>query len=214
MQFSFTDCFYLYVHEFINNIIKEINMALDGIMGAQDNNPIYKSNRSQNLERLKQELQIGINKPKGGTAQRKVTKQVIEKALNEPNSHKALRLLLAHSPVGFGNQSSSLELENLGYLDTGIRQKHIGAPVWYESKDGGSVTVYDSGFIGNDGKLQTDVGPRTTIYKNENFEQTMIYDENGKLTGGKIVIKDKVGGFTERQIDFTVTKDGKIATTE
>jgi len=189
-------------------------MSLDGIKGVQDKNSIYKSNRSQKFEEVKKKLQIKMTKHEGGTAQRKVTQQVIEKALNEPNSHKALKLLLANSPVGFGNQSSSLELESLGYLDTGLRQMHLGAPIWYESKDGGSVTVYDSGFIGNDGKFHTDVGPKTTIYKNNNFEQTMIYDENGKLTGGKIVIKDKVAGFTERQIDFTVTKDGKIATIE
>ena len=155
-----------------------------------------------------------MNKFEGGIAQRKVTQQVIDKALLEPNSHKALNQLLANSPVGFGNQSSGLELENLGYTDTGMRQYHPGAPIEYKSKDGGTVIVYGNGIIGNDGKLHTDAGPRTTIYKNGGFEQTMIYDENGKLTGGKIVIKDQVGGFTERQIDFTVTADGKIATAE
>lgn len=95
-----------------------------------------------------------------------------------------------------------------------MRQCHLGAPIWYDSKDGGTVTVYDRGYVGNDGKYHTDVGPRTTVYKNGGFEQTMIYDENGKLTGGKIVIKDKTAGFTERQIDFTITKDGKIAIAE
>lgn len=159
-------------------------------------------------------IQIKMNKFEGGVAQRKVTQEVIDKALNEPNSHKALNLLLANSPVGLGQQSSALELESLGYLDTGTRQFHLGAPIWYESKDGGTVTVYSQGYKGDDGKFHTDAGPRTTVYKNGGFEQTMIYDENGKLTGGKIVIKDKVAGFTERQIEFTVTPDGKIATIE
>lgn len=36
----------------------------------------------------------------------------------------------------------------------------------------------------------------------------------GDLTGGKIVIKDKTAGFTERQIDFVVTNNGKIAIAE
>lgn len=152
-----------------------------------------------------------VDFPKGGTAQRKVTQEVIDKALYEPSSHKALKTLLANSPVGFGNQSTKTELESLGYLDSGMRQHHLGAPIWYDSKDGGTVTVYDD-TRGPNGK--TDAGPRTTVYKNGNFEQTMTYDENGKLTGGKIVIKDQVAGFTERQIDFTVTADGKIATIE
>lgn len=166
------------------------------------------------IQQSPKKIQIKMNKFEGGDAQRKVTQEIIDKALNEPSSHKALKLLLANSPVGFGNQSSSVELENLGYLDTGMRQYHLGAPVEYASKDGGSVKVYDQGLIGNDGKLHTDAGSRTTVYKNGNFEQTMIYDENGKLTGGKIVIKDQVAGFTERQIDFTVAPDGKITTFE
>ena len=189
-------------------------MALDGINGAQGKNQVSKTSNNQNFEQLAQKIQIQMNKFEGGVAQRKVTPEVIEKALNEPSSHKALKQLLANSPVGFGNQSTATELENLGYLDSGMRQMHLGAPIWYESKDGGTVTVYSSGFKGDDGKFHTDAGPRTTVYKNGNFEQTMIYDENGKLTGGKIVIKDKVAGFTERQIDFTVTADGKIATIE
>ncbi len=39
----------------------------------------------------------------------------------------------------------------------------------------------------------------------------MYYDENGKLTGGKIIIKDEVAGFTEKQYDFK-TQDNKIKT--
>lgn len=188
-------------------------MALDGINGVQGNGKVNQANQA-NVEQLAQKINIQMNKFKGGVAQRKVTQDVINKALNEPSSQKALKQLIANSPVGFGNQSTATELESLGYLDNGMRQYHLGAPISYESKDGGSVTVYAEGFVGNDGKLHTDAGPRTTVYKNGNFEQTMIYDENGKLTGGKIVIKDKVAGFTERQIDFTVTADGKIATVE
>ena len=184
-------------------------MAIDRLNGIGSPEELLQSGKTQRKQRLKVDFQI-INR-EGGTAQRKVTQEVMDKALNEPSSHKALKLLIANSPVGFGNQSTKTELESLGYLDSGMRQKHLGAPIWYDSKDGGSVTVYDD-TRGPNG--QTDAGPRTTVYKNGNFEQTMIYDENGKLTGGKIVIKDKVAGFTERQIDFTVTADGKIATIE
>lgn len=189
-------------------------MVLDAVNGAQGEAQVYQSQGTKKTKQLAKKLKIKMNNFEGGFAQRKVTQEVMDKALNEPNSHKALKLLLANSPVGFGNQSTAIELENLGYLDSGMRMHHLGAPISYESKDGGTVTVYSSGYKGNDGKFHTDAGPRTTVYKNGNFEQTMIYDENGKLTGGKIVIKDKVGGFTERQIDFTVTADGKIAIAE
>lgn len=189
-------------------------MALDGVNGAEDKGQVYQTGNKPNIQELAKKIKINMTPQEGGIAQRKVSQQVIDKALNEPNSHKALKTLLANSPVGFGNQSSGLELESLGYTDTGMRQMHLGAPIQYKSRDGGTVTVYDSGSIDKDGKFHTDAGPRTTVYKNGGFEQTMIYDENGKLTGGKIVIKDPVGGFTERQIDFTVTADGKITTVE
>ena len=39
----------------------------------------------------------------------------------------------------------------------------------------------------------------------------MYYDENGKLTQGKMVIKDKIAGFTEQQYDF-IMKGDKIET--
>lgn len=193
-------------------------MALDGVNGdfnkALEALKTGKAKEGDEIQQSPKKIQLKMNRFVGGDAQRKVTQEVVDKALNEPSSHKALKMLLANSPVGFGNQSSSVELENLGYLDTGMRQSHLGAPVEYASKDGGTVKVYDQGLIGNDGKLHTDAGPRTTVYKSGNFEQTMIYDENGKLTGGKIVIKDQVAGFTERQINFTVTPDGKITTFE
>ena len=185
-------------------------MALDGINGIHGDGQIQKPS-NPNIKKLAQKIKLNLEKFEGGVAQRKVTQEHINKALNETNSQKALTQLIANSPVGFGNQSTATELESLGYLDSGLRMHHIGAPISYESKDGGTVTVYDSGFIGNDGKLHTDAGPRTTVYKNGNFEQTMIYDENGKLTGGKIIIKNKIAGFTEREINFTVTADGKIA---
>ncbi len=189
-------------------------MTIEKMSGIAGDGYVHESGGNKRSQNLQSKLNMIKQPPKGGTAQRKVTQKVMNSALKEPNSHKALKLLLASSPVGFGQQSAATELENLGYTDTGMRQMHLGAPIEYLSSDGGKVTVYNQGFIDKDGNYTTDAGPRTTIYKNENFEQTMIYDKNGKLTGGKVVIKDKVGGFTERQIDFTVTQDGKIATTE
>ena len=177
--------------------------GIDGINNSQQTNQVAKPQRQS----AKQDInRIQMTNVEGGEALRKVSEEVIENALNEPSPTKALKLLLANSPVGFGNQSTKEELESLGFMDNGIRMHHLGAPITYVSKDGGSVTVYDS--LGPGG--ETDVGPRTTIYKNDRFEQTMTYDENGKLTGGKIVIKDKVAGFTEQTIRFLYDENGKL----
>ena len=56
---------------------------------------------------------------------------------------------------------------------------------------------------------QTDAGPRTTIYRTDRYEQTIIYDEFGEPVKGTIKIKDDVAGFTERQYDFKI-ENGKI----
>ena len=179
---------------------------MDGINGVNNSQQPNKVRNTQ-INSAKQTInRIQMTNIKGGEALRKVSEEVIENALNEPSPTKALKQLLANSPVGFGSQSTKEELESLGFMDNGVRMYHMGAPIKYVSKDGGSVTVYDS--LGPGGK--TDAGPRTTVYKNGRFEQTMTYDENGKLTGGKIVIKDNIAGFNERTISFLYDKDGKL----
>ncbi|DAA85479.1 TPA: hypothetical protein CPT92_02065 [Candidatus Gastranaerophilales bacterium HUM_13] len=145
-----------------------------------------------------------IDMTNGPKASKKITNNDIEKALNEPSPTKAVKQLLAKSPVGLGRQSSANELGVLGYADTGIRNYHIGAPISYTSSDGGTITVYDDMRMG-----QTDAGPRTTIYRTDRYEQTIIYDEFGEPVKGTIKIKDDVAGFTERQYDFKI-ENGKI----
>lgn len=147
---------------------------------------------------------LNIDMTKGSKASKKVTNNDIEKALNEPSPAKAVKQLLAKSPVGLGHQSSANELGVLGYADTGMRNSHMGAPISYTSSDGGSVTVYDDMRMG-----KTDVGPRTTIYKTDRYEQTIIYNEEGEPVKGTIKIKDDVAGFTEKQYDFII-ENGKI----
>lgn len=149
-----------------------------------------------------QSQQIGMSdKPK---ASKKITNNDVEKALNEPSAYKAVKLLLDKSPVGLGRQSSPNELGVLGYVDTGIRQMHMGAPIVYDSRDGGTVTVYDDMRAG-----KTDVGPRATIYKTDRYEQTVIYNELGEAVKGTIKIKDDVAGFLEAKYDFKI-ENGKI----
>ncbi len=165
-------------------------MALDGINGVQGNNQIP-PNSKQNVEQLAQKIQIQMNKFEGGIAQKKITEQDTEKALNEPSAGKATLGLLEKSPVGEGNQQSREEIEALGYTFTQTAY-HIGAPVTYESPDGGTITVYN-------GKGTKEMGEneRKTVYKNGNYEQVTYYDENGKFKKCDIKIKNPVTGLTD-----------------
>ena len=135
---------------------------------------------------------------------KKVTSKEIDKAVNEPSPRKATKMLLSNSPIGLGDMPEQKTLEKMGYTfaNTGY---HKGAPVIYESKGGGTITVYD-------GKGSAEMGEdkRKIVYQNGRYTQEMYYDDNGKLTAGKIIIKDNIAGFTEVQYDFTV-KDNKLA---
>ncbi len=140
-----------------------------------------------------------VNMTDGPKASKKVTNEDLEKVLNEPSPTKAVKQLLAKSPVGLGYQSSANELGILGYADTGMRAYHMGAPITYTSSDGGTITVYDDMRGG-----QTDAGPRTTVYKTDRYEQTIIYNEQGEPIKGTIKIRDDIGGFLEKQYDFKI----------
>lgn len=152
----------------------------------------------------KAKLSGNIDLTDGPKAVKKVSDDDVEKALNETSVRKAINQLLAKSPVGLGSQSQPNELGVLGYADTGMRQFHMGAPIAYKSGDGGTITVYDDMRMG-----KTDAGPRTTVYENGRYKQTIIYDENGQPTKGTITIKDNVAGFVEAKYDFDI-KDGKV----
>ena len=165
-------------------------MALDGINGVQGNSQIF-SNSKQNVGQPAQKIPIQMNKFEGGVAQKKITAQDAEKAINEPRTGKAVMDLIEKSPVGLGKQQSKQEIENLGYT---FKQTayHIGAPVVYESSDGGTITVYN-------GKGTAEMGEneRKTIYENGIYKQVMLYDENGKLKECEIRIKNKITGMTD-----------------
>lgn len=161
-------------------------------------------NKAEAKTETKSDLQTNINMTEGAGAAKKITNQDLEQALNERHPSKAVLQLLAKSPVGLEKQLSGDVLEALGYADTGVRAFHMGAPISYVSSDGGHITVYDDMRMGH-----TDAGPRTTVYKTDRYEQTIIYDNDGNPVKGTIKIKDNVAGFTEKQYDFEV-KDGKL----
>lgn len=171
----------------------KINQLNETSAVQTENTPLKKVSSANNIDMTK-----------GPKASKKVTNDDIEKVLNEPSPFKAVKQLLAKSPVGLGHQSSANELGVLGYADTGMRNFHMGAPISYTSSDGGTVTVYDDMRMG-----ETDVGPRTTIYKTDRYEQTIIYNEEGEPVKGTIKIKDDVAGFLEKQYDFVI-ENGKI----
>lgn len=149
--------------------------------------------------------QIGLIMQNGSTATKKITSEDIEKAVNEPSSRKAIKGLLANSPLGLTEVLSNDSIEKMGYTFVGTAF-HKGAPALYKSADGGTITVYS-------GKGTAEMGEdkRKIVYQNDRYTQEMYYDENGKLTQGKIIIKDNVAGFTEAQYDFIV-KDNEITT--
>ena len=140
---------------------------------------------------------------KSDFAKKKITNKNIETAMNEPSSRKAIKGLLEKSPVGLTNIPNGDDLSSMGY-QVSFTAYHIGAPVTYESYDGGRITVYN-------GKGSAEMGEdkKKVVYTNGRYTQEMYYDDNGNLTAGKIIIKDDVAGFTEEQYNFTV-KDNNI----
>ena len=139
-----------------------------------------------------------------GDSFKKITENDIENAVNEPSSLKAAKSLLANSPIGLNDMPDKETLEKMGYSFAATAM-HIGAPMVYKSPDGGTITVYN----GN-GTAEMGEDKRKIVYQNGRYTQEMYYDDNGKLTDGKIIIKDNIAGFTEVQYDFTV-KDNKLA---
>lgn len=134
------------------------------------------------------------------------TKQIhlkdIENFLNEPSPSKAANHIFQNSPVGLGKEPTKEDFENMGYKFTNTAY-HIGAPVIYESTDGGKITIYN-------GKGTPEMGEdkRKIVYEKGNLIQEMYYDENGNLQKGKIRVKDDIIGNTERSVDLIV-QDGK-----
>ena len=180
-------------------------MGIDGINDLSKAFDAQKVANVQSEKNQKLSAQLHIKLPET-KATKKITKQDAEHALNEPRTGKAITGLLEKSPVGLGNQQSREEIENLGYMFT-ITAYHHGAPVVYQSADGGTITVYN-------GKGTAAMGEdkRKTVYENGNYRQEMIYDEQGKLVECNIRIKDEVTGMTDPNGMLTMicNDDGKF----
>lgn len=132
-----------------------------------------------------------------------VTQKDINRYLEDPFSRKEIKNLISKSPIGLGDVPSKEDLEKQGCTFK-LTAMHLGAPMIYDTPDGGSVAVYEGIGSKEQGEDQ-----RKVIYKKGNLTQTMFYDKNGKLTGGNITVKDPVTGAKESYADFT-TKDGNI----
>ena len=141
---------------------------------------------------------------KMGVPLKVVTDAVIEQALEQSTGRKSVNLLLNNSPVGLGEHPSDEDIQNAGYTFVSSAY-HMGAPAIYKSADGSTISVYS-------GKGSAEMGEdkRKIVYQAGRYTQEMFYDENGKLTNGRIIIKDKVAGFTEQQYDFTIGQDNSI----
>ena len=178
-------------------------MSIDFNGKVDGSAPVAQSRETNQLAKTaSKRLEIKIKN--GNPATKKITEKNIETAVNEPSSKKALNELLNNSPIGLTEHQSSNNIEQMGYTFVGTGY-HQGAPKIYQSSDGGTITVYDGKGTANMGEDKKKI-----VYQNGRYTQEMYYDDNGKLTGGKVTIKDDVAGFTEKQYDFTV-KDNKIA---
>ena len=179
-------------------------MALDGINGVQGNNQVYKTDSVKKADQSKSSELIKMTS-ESKIAKKKITKQDTEQALNEPRTGKAVLGLLEKSPVGLGNQQTKEEITNLGYTFAGTAY-YPGAPVIYNSHDGGTITVYDGRGSSNMGE-----NIRKTVYENGNYKQEMFYDADGKLKKCDIRIKSEVTGLTEPNGRFTMfyNEEGK-----
>ncbi len=140
----------------------------------------------------------------GGISTKQITSNDIENFLNEPRPSKAAKGVLEKSPVGLGNEPTKQDFEKMGYEFAGT-QYHMGAPVIYKSSDGGTITIYN-------GKGSAEMGEdkRKIVYQKGNLIQEMYYDDNGKLKEGKIIVKDKLTGFQERNVGFWM-ENGKMS---
>lgn len=132
-----------------------------------------------------------------------VTQKDINRYLEDPFSRKEIKNLISKSPIGLGDVPSKEDLEKQGCTFK-LTAMHLGAPMIYDTPDGGSVAVYEGIGSKEQGEDQQKI-----IYKKGNLTQTMFYDKNGKLTGGNITVKDPITGAKESYADFT-TKDGNI----
>lgn len=180
---------------------RRFNMSMNevnGVSNLQNFNSV-----DNNIIRKKTDID-NVPVAKAGAYSKKVTDAIIEQALEQSSGHKAVNLLLSNSPIGLGDQPNKEDIQNAGYtmLTTAF---HHGAPVLYKSGDGSTITVYN-------GKGTPEMGEdkRKIVYQTERFTQEMFYDENGRLTNGKMIIKDKIAGFTEQQYDFIMGADNHI----
>lgn len=167
-----------------------------------------KTGRTVSTEKGQRNLNIGLQlrRPELKNPNKSVTVEVINNALEQPTGHKAVNLLLNNSPIGLGNALSQKDLEKAGYTFVATAY-HKGAPVIYEAADGSTITTYDG-----KGDAINGEDKRKIVYRNGRYTQEMYYDNNGKLTGGKMVIRDNVAGFVEQEYNFSVNQNGEIAT--
>ena len=147
----------------------------------------------------KSDLKSVISMRTGGHALKKVDNDDVENALNNMSVRNAVNYLLSKSPIGLKNMQDIGDLSRLGYVDSGIRAYHLGAPISFTSADGGTITIYDGR-----GPKKLGEDQRKIVYENGKYRQEFFYDDDGTLTNGKITIKDETAGFTEQQFTFRI----------
>lgn len=169
-------------------------------------NPLFQNNfKTQGKEQKLQSTNINMKIKTEGNVKQLNSLDIELYAINNPYSESGIKDLLQKSPIGLGAEPSKEDIENMGYSFKSTAF-HIGAPVTYQSKDGGTITVYNGKGPSNAGEDQ-----RKIVYKKGNLVQTMYYDDNGKLTSGSISVKSLTTS-TDIWVGFSV-KNNNITRT-
>lgn len=169
------------------------------IQSIRTGSTVRTEGRQKNLD-----IGLQLRRPELKNPNKSVTEEVITRAMHQTEDQKAINLLLLNSPVGRGDALSKKDLEKAGYTFVGTAY-HIGAPAIYEAADGSTITCYSGKGTANMGEDR-----RKIVYRNGRFTQEMYYDDNGKLTGGTMTIRDKTAGFIEQEYNFSII-NGKMA---
>ncbi len=161
-------------------------------------NQLLQSIKNETQPQKVQQTNINMTNKTEGNAKHLNLLDIELYIMNDPYSAKGIKNLLQKSPIGLGDAPTKQDIEKMGY-NFKMTAMHIGAPMIYESPDGGTITVYDGKGDANMGEDQ-----RKVIYQKGNLVQTMYYDDNGKLRSGNITVRSAITNSKECYADFKV----------
>ena len=134
------------------------------------------------------------------TSGKKITNDDLENVLMQSSGIKAVRTLLDKSPVG------------KTFPEAGELMKNGYSPAYMTDAKGSKFYQGDGGTIRiskQEGEERTGLaGDSLVQYTTGKYEQNVIYDKDGNIKQGTIVIRDDFGNI-EKQYDFIIEDNGR-----